>query len=217
VALPRNFRIQDRSKLVNMNSAHYARPRGPLGDVFIDTVNRAACKATLDRFVRALFGNNEITPNHDEYGMYMAKSASLRSAALTRQVGAAVFRETGELLTMGCNEVPKAGGGTYWGEDPQDHRDIIEGYDPNEKKKIELLVDFIDRLNTKGYLSPALVEKGNSYDICQQLLKESHLSLPPVCEAHRCMRHPTGCVHRTLSEELREPAPFRLDRGRGQC
>jgi cytidine deaminase len=44
--------------------------------------------------------------------MYMAKSASLRSAALTRQVGAAIFRETGELLTMGCNEVPKAGGGT---------------------------------------------------------------------------------------------------------
>jgi hypothetical protein len=44
------------------------------------------------------------------------------------------------------------------------------------------LVDFIDRLNTKGYLSPALVEKGNSYDICQQLLKESQVKEAKVMD-----------------------------------
>jgi hypothetical protein len=48
----------------------------PLGDVFIDTVDRANCRATLARFINALFGNNEIGPTHDEYGMYIAKSAS---------------------------------------------------------------------------------------------------------------------------------------------
>jgi deoxycytidylate deaminase len=84
-----------------------------LGDVFVNAVNRASCKNTLERFVAALFGSNEVTPTHDEYGMYIAKSASLRSAALTRQVGAAIFSQTGEIATMGCNEVPKYGGGTY--------------------------------------------------------------------------------------------------------
>src|SRR5439155_17228080 len=131
----------------------------------IDAVNRNSCKKTIERFVDALFGNNEVTPTHDEYGMYIAKSASLRSAALTRQVGAALFSPMGEVITMGCNEVPKAGGGTYWSEDPHDRRDIIQGYDPNEQKKSEVLVDVIDRLKDGGHLSTALIAKGDAYAI----------------------------------------------------
>jgi deoxycytidylate deaminase len=144
----------------------------PLGDVFIDTVDRGTCRTTLERFVNALFGNNEVTPTHDEYGMYVSKSASLRSAALTRQVGAAIFRDTGEIISMGCNEVPKAGGGTYWSDDPNDRRDIVEGYDPNEQKKSELLADLIDRLLNEGHLSSALQQKGNSFAICNALLND---------------------------------------------
>jgi deoxycytidylate deaminase len=122
--------------------------------------------------VQALFGNNEITPTHDEYGMYIAKSASLRSAALTRQVGAAIFNRTGEIITMGCNEVPKAGGGTYWSEDPHDRRDIIQGYDPNEQMKSELLVDLIDRLKKGQHLDQSLAQKGDAADICKVLLAD---------------------------------------------
>jgi deoxycytidylate deaminase len=81
----------------------------PLGDVFIDATSRQSCIETLHRFIHLLFGNNEITPTCDEYGMYMAKSASLRSSDLSRQVGAAIFHSTAEIITMGCNEVPKAG------------------------------------------------------------------------------------------------------------
>ncbi len=92
----------------------------PLADVVIETSDRAACKDTLSRFIRAFFGDNSASPTHDEYGMYLAKSASLRSSALTRQVGAAIFRHTGEIASMGCNEVPKSGGGTYWtGDKPE--------------------------------------------------------------------------------------------------
>jgi deoxycytidylate deaminase len=144
----------------------------PLGDVFIDTVDRSRCKATLQRFIDALFGNNEVAPTHDEYGLYIAKSASLRSGALTRQVGAAVFRQTGEVVSMGCNEVPKAGGGTYWSEDPHDRRDIIEGHDPNEQKKNELLADLVDRLLGGGYLSPELEGLGGSAEICRKVLDD---------------------------------------------
>ena len=111
----------------------------PLGDVFIDFTDEKTCELTLRRFVNALFGDNQITPDHDEYGMYTAKSAALRSSALTRQVGAAIFRPTGEIISMGCNEVPKSGGGTYWPGDKSDKRDFVDGHDPNHVKRVELL------------------------------------------------------------------------------
>jgi deoxycytidylate deaminase len=148
----------------------------PLGDVFINAVNRPSCKATIDRFVQAFFGNNEITPTHDEYGMYIAKSASLRSAALGRQVGAAIFSTSDDVITIGCNEVPKAGGGTYWSEDLHDQRDIIQGYDPNEQRKSELLVDLLDRLMNEGHLSNSLTDLGDAYSICKALLSDESLS-----------------------------------------
>ena len=87
---------------------------------------------TLRLFIHLLFGNNEITQTHDEYGMYMAKSASLRSSDLSRQIGAAIFSESGEIATLRCNEVPKAGGGTYWFGDERDYRDFVQGHDPYE-------------------------------------------------------------------------------------
>jgi deoxycytidylate deaminase len=122
--------------------------------------------------VTALFGSNEITPTHDEYGMYIAKSASLRSAALSRQVGAAIFSPTGEIVTMGCNEVPKYGGGTYWTNDLHDRRDIFQGFDPNEQKKNELLADIISRLKNAQHLSRHLCEMDDPYEICKKLLSE---------------------------------------------
>jgi len=144
----------------------------PLGDVFIDATSRTSCEETLRRFVRLLFGNNHITPTHDEYGMYMAKSASLRSSDLSRQVGAAIFRPTGEIVALGCNEVPKAGGGTYWVGDSIDQRDFVAGYDPNDQKKVELLVDIIDRLKTGGHLSKEIFGDKSAHDICRILLDD---------------------------------------------
>ena len=82
-------------------SGQNVRDAFPLGDVFIDATSRNSCMETLRRFIHLLFGNNEITPTHDEYGMYMAKSASLRSSDLSRQIGAAIFSESGEIATMG--------------------------------------------------------------------------------------------------------------------
>jgi deoxycytidylate deaminase len=177
----------------------------PLGDVFIDAISRKSCEITLRRFVHLLFGNNEITPTRDEYGMYMAKSASLRSSDLSRQVGAAVFRPSGEIATLGCNEVPKAGGGTYWTDDPQDTRDFVQGYDPNEKAKIEVLVDIVHRLKEKGHLSEDMVKVGDANEIMRFLLldntddsvKESrvmdllefgriiHAEMSAICDASR--------------------------------
>ena len=143
----------------------------PLGDVFIDASSRTTCESTMRRFIHLLFGDNQITPTPMEYGMYMAKSASLRSSDLSRQVGAAIFRPSMEIIALGCNEVPKAGGGTYWSGDPLDSRDFVTGIDPNEQMKVELLVDVLDRLKKTQNLSATLMELGDTYAIAQSLLK----------------------------------------------
>lgn len=128
----------------------------PLGDVFIEGMNKEACKIPIRRFINALFGNNSISPTHDEYGMYLAKSASLRSSDLSRQVGAAIFSGSGEVIALGSNEVPKAGGGTYWTGDRQDARDFVIGSDPNESKKREIVADLIAALSTAGIMRPKI-------------------------------------------------------------
>lgn len=125
-------------------SGQKLRDAFPLGDVFIDATTKPTCEAMIRRFIQLFSGNNRISPTRDEYGMYLAKSASLRSLDLSRQVGAAAFNKHGEVVSLGCNEVPRAGGGTYWSGEGLDHRDVIEGHDPNETKKIEVLADIID-------------------------------------------------------------------------
>lgn len=117
-----------------------------LADVFVDGINRTSLKAGLERFFQAFFGRNDIGPTKWEYGMYAAKAASLRSTDLSRQVGAALFSNEGELITQGCNEVPKAFGGTYWDGEEPDFRDIRLGYDPNDHLKKEVMRDLLERL-----------------------------------------------------------------------
>ncbi|MFO2375906.1 cytidine deaminase, partial [Pseudomonas aeruginosa] len=72
-------------------------------------------KAQLWRVIDILFGQPYVTPTFDEYAMFMAFSASLRSADLSRQVGAVLTRDEG-IISTGANDVPKAGGGLYWPE-----------------------------------------------------------------------------------------------------
>ncbi len=163
--------VQDSKEILDKHGQNI-RDAFPLGDVFIDATSREKCDAMVRRFIHLFFGNNQITPTHDEYGMYLANSASLRSSDLSRQVGAAIFRSSGEVVTMGCNEVPKAGGGTYWSGDPRDERDFVQGHDPNERKKVELLVDLIDRLKKGGHLSEPLMKIANSYEISKELLND---------------------------------------------
>jgi hypothetical protein len=68
--------VQDAKEVLDKHGQN-VRDAFPLGDVFIDATTRAACEKNIRRFIHVLFGSNEITPDHDEYGMYMAKSASL--------------------------------------------------------------------------------------------------------------------------------------------
>lgn len=107
----------------------------------------------IEKFVDLLFGHNGYSPNHLEYGMYLAHSAALRSLDLSRQVGAAIFRPTGEIAALGSNEVPKAGGGTYWCDDPADAREYTLGHDSNDVRKQELLNEIISIISPNIPLS----------------------------------------------------------------
>lgn len=142
-----------------------------LGDLFIDGLMKQQMDDKLSRFVQAFFGRTDIAPSKDEYGMYAAKSASLRSSDLSRQVGAAIFTDDGEVITQGCNEVPKAFGGTYWDLEEPDFRDVRLGYDPNDILKKELLRDLFDRLERAGLLSTKAKELGPLGEMVDKLTK----------------------------------------------
>lgn len=86
-----------------------------LADYFIRNDSMAADdkQEKLNRFVSLIHGDQSVTPTETESGMFSAYSASLRSACLSRQVGAAITAIAGEVIATGCNDVPKAGGGLY--------------------------------------------------------------------------------------------------------
>lgn len=68
----------------------------------------------IGRYLKLVFTEGAISPTADEHAMNLAYAASLRSADLSRQVGAAIMSPTRELVSVGANEVPAPGGGQYW-------------------------------------------------------------------------------------------------------
>lgn len=141
-------------------------------DVFIDGLSRPEMEDKLNRFIQAFFGRTDIAPSKEEYGMYAAKSASLRSSDLSRQVGAAVFSDDGELITQGCNEVPKAFGGTYWDLEQPDFRDVRLGYDPNDIVKTELLRELFDKMSGSGLLSEKAKAVGSPAEMVEEFTRK---------------------------------------------
>lgn len=67
----------------------------------------------LERLVDLLTHSRVVRPRPAETGMFHAWGAAMRSACLSRQVGAALMDGRGNLLATGTNEVPRAGGGVY--------------------------------------------------------------------------------------------------------
>jgi deoxycytidylate deaminase len=110
------------------------RTRGTftLADVFVELDGGLdQFQAEVERFVDLVFGSPTATPTPAENAMFLAHAASLRSADLSRQVGAVVVSQDGEVIGTGANDVPRFGGGLYWpGID--DRRDHTKGSDSNK-------------------------------------------------------------------------------------
>lgn len=146
----------DASRLIDKDAnereghGQHTRDTYHLSDFFIDFgANHDLLKMQIWRVLDLLFGKPYVTPTFDEYAMFMAFSASLRSADLSRQVGAVLTREQC-IISTGANDVPKAGGGLYWPElndaheivDQPDGRDYMRGEDSNAVQK-RIIVDEI--------------------------------------------------------------------------
>lgn len=99
---------------------------------------------SIQRCLDLVFGCPMITPTFNEFAMFMAFAASLRSADLSRQVGAVLARDN-EILSNGANDCPRPGGGLYWPvfignriDDVSNGRDYKRGADSNEVERTRI-------------------------------------------------------------------------------
>lgn len=130
----------------------------PRSDFILDCTSKGTLRASCERLVEIYFGAPFISPTIDEYCSYIANAASYRSLDLSRQVGAAIFNTDCEIISMGCNEVPKAGGGTYWSDAENDHRDYALGYDSNQRLREDMTRDALVRLQKQGWLAESFAD-----------------------------------------------------------
>lgn len=142
---------RDRNEL---NASHGQKLEKTLqkADYFIrnnqDSVSNLA--APCQRFAALVHGKNGITPTTDESGMYAAYSASLKSACLSRQVGAAIVNKEGNVISLGWNDVPKFGGGLYTSDITNDQRCIYHGAKCyNDIHKTHLIDDIVSIISAK--------------------------------------------------------------------
>ena len=126
-----------------------------LADVFIPVSQ----KDPLWRFLDLVFGTPSETPTKDEYAMFLAFSAALRSADLSRQVGAVIMSANGEIIATGANDVPKSGGGLYW-PGKGDQRDWKRGRDENEKRRDTLIIEVMKKFDSQSEKEAELLNRG---------------------------------------------------------
>lgn len=135
-----------------------------LCDFFLKLGSRPLVRQQLHRFLDLIFGHPHKTPSREEYGMFLAFTASLRSADLSRQVGASIFSEQGDVISLGCNDVPKGGGGLYWPDDEFDAREFMRGYDSNDAEQKEIILGLMKSLpnlkDVEDLDDKQLIEKG---------------------------------------------------------
>lgn len=108
-------RLIDRDSGEEVKNGQRVEDTFPLSDFFlrVDSATDSQRKSRVRRFLDLMLGTRIVTPTVHERAMYAAFSASRNSACLSRQVGAAITSESGDVLSTGWNDVPKAFGGLY--------------------------------------------------------------------------------------------------------
>lgn len=108
-----------------------------------------------NRMIEILFSAPYITPTRVEYAMCVAHTTAWRSADPNRQVGAVICDNDGNIISSGCNDTPKFGGGTYWEGDYPDFRDFnITDRDNNtfnSKEKNKIIDDIVQKCEAENF------------------------------------------------------------------
>ena len=124
-------------------------------DYFIRNVSNQSklMEESVQRLVNLVHGQIGITPTHDEIGLFTAYSEAVKSACLSRQVGAAIMDDAGQVLATGCNDVPKFRGGLYDANSSTDFRCIHQKRCSNDKHK-GILESEIETVLLANHLQP---------------------------------------------------------------
>jgi cytidine deaminase len=172
-------------ELIHIDAEEEGKPLGqgvrntfPLADYFVTGNDSAKLRGQLARLTQLTFANEDLSPTRDEYSMFMAQAAALRSASLSRQVGACIVSEEGELLASGCNEAPKFGGGMYWFDDPVPARDVDIRRDMSDEIRQEIVEEFLEKLKDAGWIEES----------------KSKLDSEELYEIAVLGKDPTGCL-----------------------
>lgn len=158
-----------------------------LADYFIkfDNKTNEHIKNSCLRFLSLIFGNPYITPTFNEFAMYMAYTSSLKSADLSRQVGAVLAKDR-NIISTGANDIPKFGGGQYWPEydekngeiyDIGNGRDYKIGFDSNQVEKQKIISEIYDEIVKKFstiFNEETKIHKENM-DYLKELISKSSL------------------------------------------
>lgn len=178
MALAEVYQLIDRDSGEEMANGQTVRETFPLSDFFlrVDSGSVPQLKIKLDRFLNIIFGIEIPTPSVDETAMYLAAAAAANSACLSRQVGASITNKDGEVIAVGWNDVPKAGGNLY----QYSPSDPISGNDKrclhmdggvcfNHKEKEEITQEIAIELEKKGLISK------NDQTKVMKVIKESKI------------------------------------------
>ena len=144
-------------------------------DFFVDNTEKGSedlavtgMNEQLRRFVDLITQKSIISPTISETAMHHARSSQMRSACLSRQVGAVLVSSTGNIVATGANDVPKAGGGLYGTSfEPDllnDHRCAFREtkYCSSNKEQNNIIEELIDAF-------PILIDKDDKEKVIKQI------------------------------------------------
>ena len=179
-------------------------------DFFVDNsqsagedINNNGMNDQLRRFVSLITHDRIVRPNIAETAMHQARSAQMRSACLSRQVGAALVDRSGNVVATGTNEAPKAGGGVY-GEgfedvDCDDHRCAYRATSfcssNREQNRLisELLDEFSDRFPYEDRGSDLQKMRKTSVGGLLEFSRAVHAEMDAILSAAMVGVSPRGC------------------------
>ncbi len=176
--------LVDRDQDEGDPSGQRTRDTFHLADAFVRFRAEDLPNQELSRFLDLVFGCPFHTPTRDEQSMFLAFSSALRSASLARQVGAVIVSEHGDVLSVGANDVPRAGGGLYWpGAD--DQRDHILGTDSNDSIKAELAQKVIRAVSPNISVSKTMLRKATRVLEVTEFGRAAHAEMEAIIACSR--------------------------------
>lgn len=177
--------LMERDRKEEEDSGQQLEKTLQLADFFVrnDRPNIQILQNQLERLIKLIHGHNGISPTRHEYGMYIAYAAGLRSACLSRQVGASILDIEGKLLASGRNDVPRYGGGLYSGEEGAEdarcvHKEEQTCFNDAYKHRLrdQICSVLVDELGSRQKKIPSLPlepEKDEAAVVAERIYKET--------------------------------------------